>query len=291
MPDPEPAFDPALGPDSDLALDPVAVCAALGSRVAALDVVAVTGSTNADLLAAARAGAPDRTVLVAERQNAGRGRLDRRWISGPGTGLTFSVLLRPSGVPGHRLGWLPLLTGLSVVRALRDLAPGLPVWVKWPNDVLCGPGQAKCAGILAEADPAAAGGPAVVVGVGLNVHASPDELLDGATSLRAEGARDADGAPIGRAAVLTAVLTRLLDDQAAWRAAGGDPDVSGVRAAYTGVCATLGRRVRVELPGASRLEAVAERVDTDGRLTVRDAAGGTTVVAAGDVVHLRALPS
>ena len=84
-----------------------------------VDIVDRTGSTNADLLVAAAAGAPDRSVLVAEHQDAGRGRLARSWVSPPGSGLTVSVLLRPDGVSASRLGWLTLLAGLATYDAVR----------------------------------------------------------------------------------------------------------------------------------------------------------------------------
>jgi BirA family biotin operon repressor/biotin-[acetyl-CoA-carboxylase] ligase len=265
-------------------LDAAALRAALAGRVGAFDVVASTGSTNADLLAAARDGAPDRSVLVAERQDRGRGRLDREWVSAPGSGLTFSVLLRPGRVPVARLGWLPLLAGLSVVRAIQDLSD-VSVALKWPNDVLLGPEQAKCAGILAEAEPRVAGGLAVVVGIGINVGARADELPEGGTSLAAEGAG------IARSELLGAVLRRLLTDEADWRDADGDPDSVGLRAAYRAACATLGREVRVSLPDGSGLVAHARDLDTDGRLVLREPSGATRTVAAGDIVHLRALPA
>jgi BirA family transcriptional regulator, biotin operon repressor / biotin---[acetyl-CoA-carboxylase] ligase len=265
-------------------LDADAVRTALAGRIARLDVVERTGSTNADLLAAARDGAGDRTVLVAEQQDRGRGRLDRSWVSPPGAGLTFSVLLRPSGVPPLMLGWLPLLTGLAVAGAIGELCP-VPVALKWPNDVLLGPAQAKGAGILAEADPNAGGGPAIVLGVGMNVATDPAVLPEGATSLHAEGAT------LGRAEVLAAVLTRLLADEADWRAAAGDPDVTGLRARYRAACATLGREVRVSLPNGATVEARARDVDRDGRLVLEGPDGSPAAVAAGDVVHLRALPS
>jgi BirA family biotin operon repressor/biotin-[acetyl-CoA-carboxylase] ligase len=129
-----------------------------GSRLfSQLQVVTRTGSTNADLLAAAGSGAPAGAVLAAEEQTSGRGRLDRSWHSQPGAALTFSVLLRPAGVPAASRGWLPLLTGVAAATALRA-STGLDISLKWPNDVLCG--GAKLAGILAEQ----AGG-AIVVGI------------------------------------------------------------------------------------------------------------------------------
>lgn len=270
--------------------------AALAGLVGDLDVVARTGSTNADLLAAARAGAPDRTVLVAELQDAGRGRLDRRWTSPPGAGLTFSVLLRPSGVPAARWGWLPLLAGLTLVRTIRELT-AVHAALKWPNDLLLGAdAPKKGAGLLAEVAANGSSGPAVVLGIGLNVRTEPDELPAGGTSLRAEGA------DIGRHELLVALLRRLLADEAAWRAAGGDPDAVGLRADYRRVCATLGERVRIELPGGGAAVAIAVDVDAEGRLLVRDdvpddlpagllrGPARTRAIAAGDVVHLRPLP-
>jgi BirA family transcriptional regulator, biotin operon repressor / biotin---[acetyl-CoA-carboxylase] ligase len=264
-------------------LDVTALRSELAGIVARLDVVERTGSTNADLLSAAREGAADRTVLVAELQDAGRGRLDRRWTSPPGAGLTLSVLLRPTAVPRRRLGWLPLLAGLSVVRAIRSLT-SVEAVLKWPNDVLLGPDRAKGAGLLAElAD--AGDEPGVVLGIGLNVRTAPEELPAGATSLAAQGA------DVSRDELLVALLRGLLADEASWRAAGGDPEATGLRAAYRTACSTLGAPVRIELPGRQgTLEAVARDVDEDGRLVVRRPDGATRTVAAGDVVHLRPSP-
>ncbi|MBV9312581.1 MAG: biotin--[acetyl-CoA-carboxylase] ligase [Pseudonocardia sp.] len=271
--------------------EPLDVCAlrtALAERakrVARLDVVERTGSTNVDLLAAARAGAPDRSVLIAERQDAGRGRLDRSWASPPGAGLTFSVLLRPSEVPPARLGWLPLLAGLSVLRAVRGCTT-LPSALKWPNDVLLGPAHGKCAGILAEAcHGVERGDQAIVVGIGLNVGTRRDELPPGATSLRAEGVQ------VDRADVVVALLGQLLEDETRWRSARGDPDAIGLRVAYRQECATLNRPVRVALPGGAVLTGTARDVDGDGRLVLREDSGALRSVAAGDVVHVRAMPS
>jgi BirA family biotin operon repressor/biotin-[acetyl-CoA-carboxylase] ligase len=244
---------------------------------AQLDVVDRTGSTNADLMAAALAGAPDRTVLVAEHQEAGRGRLTRSWTAPPGSGLTVSVLFRPIGVPLSRFGWLPLLAGLAALDTVRHFTTA-PAGLKWPNDLLLGAEPRKVAGILAEvADPLR---PAVVVGIGLNVAASPPDQ-PGATSLAAEGGI-AD-----RTAVLVALLTRLAEREAAWREGRGDPDAGRLRADYRAGCASLGAEVRVELPGGATQTGIAEDVDRDGRLLLLDPAGHRRAVAAGDVVHLR----
>src|SRR5579875_3211553 len=140
----------------------------------AVEVTAVTGSTNADLLARAAAGAPEGVVLAAEEQTAGRGRRGRAWVSPPRAALTFSLLVRPAAVPPARRGWLPLLAGVAAAEAVRTAA-GAEAWLKWPNDLLAaaagGAPRGKLGGILAEAV-----GGAVVIGIGINVSAEPGEL-------------------------------------------------------------------------------------------------------------------
>src|SRR5580704_5288847 len=127
----------------------------------AVEVTTLTGSTNADLLARAASAADEGTVLAAEEQQAGRGRLGRAWVAPPRAALTFSLLLRPRGIAPARRGWLPLLAGVAVASAVRTVAT-VDAQLKWPNDILVGP--AKLGGILAEA-----AGDAVVIGIGLNV--------------------------------------------------------------------------------------------------------------------------
>jgi BirA family transcriptional regulator, biotin operon repressor / biotin---[acetyl-CoA-carboxylase] ligase len=238
-------------------------------------VVAETGSTNADLAAAAERGAGEGLVLVAESQTAGRGRLHRDWTSPPRAGLTFSVLLRPDDVPATRWGWLPLLAGLSVARAVARLGE-LEARLKWPNDVLVGPDRRKAAGLLAQV-----AGDAVVVGIGLNVTTRADELPDGATSLAASGSSCSDRDPL-----LRALLRALAQDYRGWRAAGGDAEASGLAAAYAGLSDTLGREVVVTLPAGDPVRGVASAIGGDGRLVVTGGTG-TRTVAAGDVTHVR----
>jgi BirA family transcriptional regulator, biotin operon repressor / biotin---[acetyl-CoA-carboxylase] ligase len=246
----------------------------------AVEVTAVTGSTNADLMARAVGGEPEGLVLAAEQQNAGRGRLGRAWVAPPRAALTFSVLLRPTAVPRARLGWLALLAGVAVAAAVRAVA-GVDAQLKWPNDVLAGPG--KLAGILAEAS-----GAAVVVGIGVNVSTGPGELPPSgpgglpATSLAIEEAASTD-----RTALLAEILAGLERRYQAWCQVFGDTERSGLRAEYTGLCATIGRRVRVELPGGRLLDGLAAGVDADGRLLVSVPPDADLPVAAGDIVHLR----
>ena len=265
-------------------LDPAALNARLvrpGGLWREIRVIRETGSTNADLLAEARAGAAEGLVLVAETQTAGRGRLDRSWSSPPRAALTASVLLRPAAVPPAARAWLPLLTGIAVAAALRDEA-GVSAGLKWPNDVLVA--DRKIAGILAEAY-----GDAIVAGVGLNVTLTGGELpVPTATSLLLENA-----ACLDRERLLAAVLTELGSRYTAW-AAGPDAAAPGadwaapaaLREEYLRWCVTLGREVRVELPGGALLTGTAADVDETGRLAVRTGSG-TTLVGAGDIVHVR----
>lgn len=255
------------------AMDP----AALGDRLAArwnVQVVAETGSTNADLLDAAGQGAPDGTVRVAHLQSGGRGRLDRSWQSPAGAGLTFSVLLRPQP-PTATWGWLPLLAGVALVRAV-----GGDARLKWPNDLLLGPVGAKAAGILVQAVPGAA-----VVGVGLNVSTTAVELpVPSATSLSLAGVGKLD-----RAELLVDFLAAFDERYQSWQAHAGDAEASALAEDYRAACATIGSAVSVELP-ASTLTGQAVGLDSAGQLILRPDGGGAGIsVAAGDVTHVRAV--
>jgi len=242
-------------------------------------VVRQTGSTNTDLASAAGT-TPEGTVLIAEEQTAARGRLDRRWTAPPRSGLFFSVLLRPSQVPLHRWGWLPLLTGVAVATGLSRAA-GIDTSLKWPNDLLVNVDgeERKAGGILAER----AGTDAVVIGVGINVTLKADELpVPQAGSLALAGALTTDRDPL-----LRAVLRSLEEWYEKWRDADGDPSASGLQETYAAGCATLGRTVRAELPGDRSVVGEAVAVDGDGRLVLATEEGVREPVGAGDIVHLR----
>jgi BirA family biotin operon repressor/biotin-[acetyl-CoA-carboxylase] ligase len=254
------------------ALDVTMLREASASRWARVDVVESTDSTNAALLA--DASAPDRSVLVAEHQLAGRGRFDRTWSSPPRAGLTFSALLRPSA-PMADWGWLPLLAGVALREAVGEVT-GLESGLKWPNDLLASDGR-KLAGILAQT-----AGPVVVVGIGLNVSTRADELpVETATSLFVAGADDVD-----RTRLLAEILRRLDARYAQWTDCGGDAAACGLAEAYRSACTTLGRAVQVRLAGDEVVEGTATDVDELGRLVVRSDAGDQPI-GAGDVEHLR----
>ncbi|CAN5414250.1 biotin--[acetyl-CoA-carboxylase] ligase [soil metagenome] len=213
--------------------------------------VSQTGSTNADLLALAAADAPDRSVLAADHQTAGRGRLDRRLDAPAGANLLVSILFRDvPAAPGE----LTRRVGLAAAEAARELS-GLDVGLKWPNDLVVD--GAKLAGILAQRAP----GGEVVVGLGLNVGWAPD----GAVRL---------GDHLTPPTALAAVLEQY------------DRLPADITRRYRDRLHTLGQRVRVELPDVE-IVGRATDVDPDGRLVVLDQCGVTHRLDAGDVGHLR----
>ena len=240
-----------------------------------------TGSTNVDAADQVREGAPEGCTVTADEQTGGRGRLGREWVSPSGAGLLMSVVLRPI-VAQRAWGWVPLLTGLAVVDALRSV--DVPAALAWPNDVMVdGPawdgsaGPRKLGGLLAERV-----GDALVVGIGVNVDLAADELpVPRATSVRLEGGE------VRREQLLVAVLDRLRARYLRWQLADGDADRSGLLADYAGGCLTVGSPVRATLPGDEVVEAVADRVDPDGRLVLRLPDGAERAVAAGDVLLVR----
>ncbi|MBD8868705.1 biotin--[acetyl-CoA-carboxylase] ligase [Nocardioides donggukensis] len=257
----------STGPDPRPPLD--------GSRLpASVEVEGEVASTNAVVAERARAGGPDGLVVVAEHQTAGRGRLDRTWQAPAGTALTFSMLLRPD-LPAARWPWIPLWTGYAVHTVLAPRLPGLGL--KWPNDVLVE--SRKLAGILLERVETPTG-PAAVVGVGLNVAQTRDELpVPEATSLALE-LGGAGGAP-DRTELLAALVGSLTEHRPLLTRP------ADLRRAYADVCRTVGSAVRVELPGGGTLTGRAVDVDADGGLVV-EGPTGREAVRAGDVVHVRA---
>lgn len=261
--------------ESRTALDGTALRAHLGSVWSRIDVVAETGSTNADLLARAAAGDDIAgTVLLADFQNSGRGRHGRQWSAPPRSQISMSVGVATDGVPSDAWGWLPLLTGVAVVDAVTAVCP-VPVGLKWPNDVLAGPG--KLAGILAEV---AAPSARIIIGLGLNVSLSAEEAPDPrATSLTLLGADAVD-----RTALAAAILDSLAARIQRWQAAGGADEA--LVNDYRSRSLTLGTQVRATLPGGNAIVGLARDIDAFGRLVIDDGED-TTTVAAGDITHLR----
>lgn len=242
-----------------------AVAAALGGAACRfdIDVLAECGSTNAELLARAAQGAPSGTVIAAQRQTAGRGRMGREWLAAPGDSLTFSVLWRfPAGT---NVSGLSLAVGVAVARALagvgvRDAA------LKWPNDVL--KDGRKLAGILIELHSATA----AVIGIGLNLRL-PEAM---SAELRATAAAlDADIDPNALFAALLAELLKVLD---AFAGAG----FAALRDDWLARHAWAGRPVRVLAPHAAPLVGICAGIDDDGALLLETATGVQRILS-GDV--------
>jgi BirA family transcriptional regulator, biotin operon repressor / biotin---[acetyl-CoA-carboxylase] ligase len=242
-----------------------------------IDVVAETGSTNADLLARAGLGEDIRgAVLLAEHQTAGRGRNGRSWSAPARSQISMSVGVAVGAVPPGAWGWLPLLTGVALVDTVHEVC-GIQAGLKWPNDVLVG--GRKLAGILSEV---AAPAGAIVVGLGLNVTMLPDEAPDpAATSLRILGSLITDRNVLTRK-ILSALANRIEQ----WSTTAG-VDIE-LAADYRRSSLTVGTEVKATMPGDREIVGIARAIDELGRLQIDD--GSTTVtVSAGDIAHLRPL--
>ncbi len=266
----------------------------IANRVIALD---ETYSTNDDLVELASAEQlQEFTVVATINQTAGRGRLGRAWVAPSGTSLAASVLVRPqdASVPLERYGWIPLIAGLAMTRAVRRLVPEHRVTLKWPNDVLIN--GLKVSGVLSELLP---DGRSVVVGAGLNLTIPADALpVPTATSLALNGVPDAAGslgdlalaAYLGELRRLWTVFTaeELGDAGVVDEELGNAADGGGIRAAVSEACSTLGQSVRVDLPDGTEQKGIAMDLDESGRLRISIGSNGRTqTVAAGDITHLR----
>jgi BirA family biotin operon repressor/biotin-[acetyl-CoA-carboxylase] ligase len=256
------------------------LAAAVSPRV---QVVETTDSTNADVVAHVQA-APDEwphlALLLTTDQRAGRGRLDRTWTTPPGTALAVSVVVRVGGIPVASRGWIPLIAGAAMTRAVAAQLKGTAhsARLKWPNDVLLD--GAKICGILAEVVP---GHPdAVVIGSGVNTRMPPGDLpVETATSFEALGlTADEDR-------LIADYLTALEEQLDALIAARGSASAAGVRAEVEALCSTLGSDVAVTLPDGEVLRGRAQRIDDEGRLVVVQQSEFESAVSAGDVVHVR----
>ena len=232
-----------------------------------IQTVSETGSTNADLMEAGARGAPDRSVLRADFQSAGRGRLDRTWEAPRGANLLVSLLFRT--IPTH-LHVLTQAVALSGVIVARDLC-GVQAQLKWPNDILVG--QDKLSGILAQAAPVDEVGrvPFVVVGIGCNLSWAPP----GAASLASCGWTHAVTPDEFLAAMLPEIdRLLLLDDEA-------------IHEEYLANLATVGTQVRAEMPNGEHIIGRALTVEQDGRLVILDDCAISHRIDTADVVHLR----
>lgn len=240
---------------------------------AAMHWFAVTASTNRVAAEIGAAGAGHGTVVAAEHQTSGSGKGERNWFSKAGTGLLFSVLLRPQA----RFEDLPQLTLLAAVAMVDALAANgiATARVKWPNDILID-GRKVC-GILAETGVSPDGSVFVVVGVGLNVNEMPSdfppELQEIATSLAA-----VVGHSLPRQRIFHAFLDALESWLACWREVGFDP----IRDAWCARSCTLGRWVNFTV-GDETLTGEAVGLGADGSLAIRDRHGAVHCFHSGEM--------
>lgn len=222
------------------------------------------GSTNDVARDWARADAPHLAIVVADAQEAGRGRQGRSWLADPGDALLASIIVRPTLEPS-RWGLLPLLTGVAAAVAIEQRT-GVHVGLKWPNDLVFD--ARKLGGILCEADP----GEWAVLGIGINVSSSPASETE-ATSLAAAGALRLDRADLA-ASLLSAVDAVLRS-----------PDAAMIR--YEERSVTVGMRVRASTLDGGAIVGLAIGLDPDGALQIETDDGEVARVHAGDVEHLR----
>ncbi|MDY6851201.1 MAG: biotin--[acetyl-CoA-carboxylase] ligase [Thermodesulfobacteriota bacterium] len=238
-------------------------------------------STNQRARELGLTNAPEGTLVLAETQTAGRGRLGRNWHSPPGLNLYFSLILRPN-LPPDRTTLLTLAAGVGAAEAVSRVTGRKPS-IKWPNDLLMG--QRKVAGILSEMETRGANLPFVILGLGLNVNLKPAdlpaELLDLAGSLFMATGRDWD-----RTALLAAMLKEIENQYEALKAGrAGD-----VLEQYRQACQTIGSQVRIA-QGESVIQGTAVAVNESGELVIRPAGGRQLVcVNAGEVTLIKPPP-
>ena len=245
-------------------------CRRFGARIHSFDSI---DSTNTHARALATDGAAEGTVVVAEKQTAGRGRLGRSWLANPGENLTFSVILRPK-IPPDQVNLLPLAMAVAVTRAVREVT-SLPVCCKWPNDLLL-QGK-KLAGILMESALGPNGFEFVVVGIGINVNqrAFPETLHPRATSLALYA-----GHVIDRISLFRTVLQSLEREYDSFTSAG----LASVLPAWLELAPIIGKRVSADLQGVT-VHGTVSGISPDGGLQLHTDAGDLTLFA-GDVTIL-----
>jgi BirA family transcriptional regulator, biotin operon repressor / biotin---[acetyl-CoA-carboxylase] ligase len=261
------------GVSEDLTRAPDLVAASGSGLGQPMVLLAETSSTNDLATRAARDGAPHGATWVAEQQTQGRGRRGHTWVSAAGENLLFSVLVRIPCAPA-RIPPIALVAGLAVRDAVAA-ATGAAIAIKWPNDVLAG--SRKVAGVLVEAVTMGSRVEAIVIGIGINVHARsfPGEIAAIATSVSLVATPSSP--PPDRACILASVLSSL------------DRDVHVVVGRGLGLLharleqsdALRGHRVR----GDTGDEGVASGIDEDGRLLVRRDDGVLARWSSGEV-HL-----
>jgi BirA family biotin operon repressor/biotin-[acetyl-CoA-carboxylase] ligase len=231
------------------------------------------GSTQRVAAEMAEDGAAQGTIVVAELQTAGRGRMGRSWHSPPGVNLYCTTILRPS-MPLAEVPRLSLVAGVAAAEALETVAPEI-VSLKWPNDIWLR--RRKTGGIIAEAvTDSRQRLSCVLLGIGINVNLAledvPEDLREKATSVRIATGRPCDRIELA-AALFNRLNTRYMETEKGGFAA--------VKPAYEGYMALKGRRVAVDDAGTS-VEGTIEGIDDDGALMLATANGSVRILT-GDI--------
>lgn len=258
----------------------------LGRRIELFDSLP---STNREAVQLAQADVEHGTVVAADCQTAGRGRLSRTWFSPPGANLYCSVILRTAHPPERLtqwLSWLPLISALAAAEAIEQVS-SIHVSVKWPNDLLIS--ERKIGGILCESGAGIRSDPFQIIGIGINVNVDhndwPTELRDSATSIWQEWKISVDRNRL--LAQLLLELEQCLDELLVH-------GTNRIALAYHQRCSTIGRRVQATLGNGDIVVGFAEEISHDGSLRIRPQAtqpGSGTAEAVhlrvADIIHVR----
>jgi len=219
-------------------------------------------------------GAPEGTLVLAESQTKGKGRLGRNWFSPKYKGIYLSLLLKPKILPCSSASVLTLLAAVSICEAIKEIT-GLDARIKWPNDILIG--HKKLGGILTELNAEMDEVNFVIIGIGLNVNNDKKTLVSAATSLREQKKEN-----ISRISLLQEILRKIETNYLLFQVKGAQSIIDKWR----DYSITLGRRVKVYYH-KEHIEGEALDIDADGGLLVRKDSGVTAKVMAGDVIHCR----
>ena len=256
------------------ALKPLLQCCQIMGRQ--ITCFSEAGSTNSEAFRLAESGAPEGTVVLADRQTAGKGRMGRRWESPPAVNLYCSIVLRP-GLPPYEAPQLTFLSAVAVARTIKVIT-GLQPAIKWPNDLLIN--GCKVAGLLNEMQAETDRVGFVILGIGVNLNMRfeqfPDDLRSPATSLLL-----ASGRPVSRLQFVARLLHELEQEYQRFLQQGFEP----VRREWEQFCNAYGRTVRVET-GNQMIIGDFIGIDHDGALLVRLAENRTERILSGDVTVL-----
>jgi len=231
------------------------------------------GSTNTIAYNLAKSGAKEGTVVIAEKQTKGKGRLSRAWFSPKEKGIYLSVILRPEMTP-FKAPVMTLMAAVSLAQAIRENADA-PAFIKWPNDILIN--DKKAAGILTEMEAEADSVKFLILGIGINVAAKLSELPKGATSIMREV-----GDFVTRPGLVKVLLERLERNYLLIQKEGFLP----IRTEWRNLSVTLGCRVKATCMH-KEIEGEAVDIDSDGALKIRLDNGFYEKVMAGDLTLLR----